>query len=303
MKNNIFTMLTGFLMAFADSVPGVSGGTIAYILGKYDELLSSINILMSKNSFNEKKEAIVFLLKLLLGWFIGVVIAVFIITSLLEEHIYELSSLFLGFIGFSIIFIIKEEKEILKGQHFDKLFIIIGTLLVIAISYFSSTNLDLVGEKINIISYIYIFIAGAIAISAMLLPGISGSTLLIIFGLYSIVMTSVKTTLKFDFSNLLIVLFFGFGVLFGLKFASKIITKALRSSRSKVVYLIIGLMIGSIYSLIIGPTTLVNEVTNESLGLDPLSFQSFSIIFFLIGIIFIYSLDKIKLYIERKPAN
>ncbi len=302
MKNNFLTTLTGFLMAFADSVPGVSGGTIAYILGKYDELIESINILTSKNSLKEKQGAITFLAKLLIGWGVGLVMAVFLITSLLHNHIYEMTSLFIGFIAFSIPFIIKEEKHTIKGKYFDMIFIVIGALLVFAISLNSSKNLSFNLDD-NPLLYLYIFIAGAIAISAMLLPGISGSTILIILGLYSTIMTSIKDTLKFDFSNIFIVTAFGIGILFGLKYSSKLINKALHNYRSKVVYTIIGLMIGSIYSLIIGPTTLVDEVTEKSLNLDPLSISTFSFIFFIIGIVIVYSLDKLKHIIENKNQH
>lgn len=300
MRNNILTYLTGFLMAFADSVPGVSGGTIAYILGKYDQLIESIDILLSKTTIKEKKQALIFLIKILTGWVIGIVIAVFLITSLLHNNVYEMTSLFIGFIAFSIPFIIMEEKQTIKNKHFDKIFIVIGAALVFAITYFSNSSVKLVGSDLSIMSYVYIFIAGAIAISAMLLPGISGSTLLIIFGLYAIVMNSIKATLKFDFSNILIVMAFGFGILFGLKFTSKLITKALHSNRSKVVHTIIGLMIGSIYSLIMGPTTLVDEATNASLNLERLSFDTFNILFFIIGVLTIYCLDKVKDIIQNK---
>lgn len=287
-------------MAFADSVPGVSGGTIAYILGKYEELIESINIITSKSSVAEKKQAIIFLIKLLIGWATGFIIAVLLITSIMHSYIYEMTSLFLGFIVFSIPFIINEEKSALKNKHFDKLFTLIGIIIVVSISYFSSSNFNIMSSELSVMSYIYIFIAGAIAISAMLLPGISGSTLLIIFGLYAPIMNSIKSVLKFDFSNILIVIIFGLGILFGLKFSSKLINKALHKNRSKVVYTIIGLMLGSIYSLIIGPTTLVNEATNVSLNLDKLSLETFSIIFFIIGIATIFILDKIKHLIEKK---
>ncbi len=303
MKNNFFTYLTGFLMAFADSVPGISGGTIAYILGKYDELIESIDTLMSNTTIKEKKQAIFFLIKLLCGWTIGLVIAVFIITSIMHEYIYQMTSLFIGFIFYSIPFIIIEEKETIKNKYQDIIFTFIGAVLVISISYFSSSNLELISSNLSLVSYIYIFIAGAIAISAMLLPGISGSTLLIIFGLYATIMNSIKATLKFDFDNILIVFVFGLGILFGLKVTSKLITKALHNSRSKVVYTIVGLMIGSIYSLIVGPTTLVDEVTEVSLNLDMLSFETFSLLFFIIGIITIGSLNRLKNFIENKSKE
>ena len=87
-------------MALADSVPGVSGGTIAFILGFYDDFINSLNTLVSKNSKDEKKKAIKFLINLGIGWVIAFLLAVLFISSLFESHIYEISSLFIGFIIF-----------------------------------------------------------------------------------------------------------------------------------------------------------------------------------------------------------
>ena len=96
----------GFCMALADSVPGVSGGTIAFILGFYDKFVTSLNNIIFGNK-KEKKEAVFFLIKLGIGWIIGMLIATLVLTSLFEKHIYAISSLFLGFIIFSIPFIIE----------------------------------------------------------------------------------------------------------------------------------------------------------------------------------------------------
>ncbi len=297
-KDNILIVITGFLMAFADSVPGVSGGTIAYILGKYDMLIESISTLTSKNSDN-KKQAIIFIVKLGIGWVVGMVLAILFITALIEEYIYEFSSLFLGFIVFSIPFIIKEELGVIKNNYGKLIFTLLGIAVVVSISMFSSTRLNLVTTELTFLSYIYIFIAGVIAISAMILPGISGSTLLIIFGLYLPIMNAIKGVLKFDFSGLLICIIFGIGILFGIKFSSSLIKKALHNYRSQIVYLILGLMIGSIYAIVIGPTTLVDEVTKVNLGLDRMTFDTFSILFFLLGIFTIASLDFIRFKLTK----
>lgn len=89
-------MVRGFCMALADSVPGVSGGTIAFVLGFYDEFISSLYVL-THGSRELKLEGIRFLAKLGMGWVIGMGSSVLVIASLFTSRIYELSSLFLGF--------------------------------------------------------------------------------------------------------------------------------------------------------------------------------------------------------------
>ena len=103
----IVNLIRGFFMALADSVPGVSGGTIAFILGFYDEFIGSLNTLVSKNSKEEKIQAIQFLLKIGIGWAVGMIISVLFLASIFEEHIYSISSVFIGCIVFSIPLIIK----------------------------------------------------------------------------------------------------------------------------------------------------------------------------------------------------
>ena len=91
----------GFCMALADSVPGVSGGTIAFILGFYDKFINALNDVFY-GDFKKKKSALWFLFKLGTGWIVGMALATLVLTSLFETKIYNVSSLFLGFIVFSI---------------------------------------------------------------------------------------------------------------------------------------------------------------------------------------------------------
>ena len=97
-------------MALADCVPGVSGGTIAFILGFYDKFITSLDHLFSGTKA-ERLDALKFLIKIGIGWGIGAILGVLVLTSVFESHIYAVSSLFLGFIVFSIPLIVKEEKE------------------------------------------------------------------------------------------------------------------------------------------------------------------------------------------------
>ena len=288
----IINFLRGACMALADSVPGVSGGTLAFILGFYDEFINSLNTLVSKNSKEDKKKALSFLMKLGLGWIAAFIAAVLFISSLFESHIYEISSLFIGFIVFAIPLIIKEDKESIVGKYKNIIFTIIGIVVVACITYFnpvgSSNGVDVSINNLSIGLIIYVFICGMIAISAMVLPGISGSTLLLIFGLYAPIVNAIKEVLSLNLSYVPILAAFGLGVITGILLTIKGIKYLLEKHRSKVIYLVLGLMIGSIYAVIMGPSTL--EVPEA-----PLSLETFNFIFFAVGGALIIALEKLKM--------
>ena len=291
-KEYIVNFFNGFMMALADSVPGVSGGTIAFLLGFYDNLINSLDFLLSKNK-EKRNSGKKYLLKLGIGWVIGMAISVLILTSVFEKHIYEISSLFMGFIILSIPIIIKEEKETLRGKYINIIFTIIGIILVYLITYFNNTSITTMSlTNLSFSSAIYIFIAGMIAISAMILPGISGSTLLLIFGLYLPVITGIKDILHLNFAPFFGLTIFGLGIITGILSIIKLLKKALDKYRTQTVYMIIGLMIGSIYSIIMGPTTLDTPV-------DPINIYNFSFIFFIIGGLVVWGLQKIKSINEK----
>ena len=179
----IRTMINGFCMALADSVPGVSGGTIALILGFYDKFIGSINqVFYGKKE--EKKEGLIYLIKLLLGWAVGMILAVLVLTKFFETNIYAVSSLFLGFIFPSIFIIAKEEYACIQKKWQYTPFVILGIAIVAALTYMNSkvqvVDVDL--THFSVPTALYLFLAGVVAITAMFLPGISGSTVLLIFG-------------------------------------------------------------------------------------------------------------------------
>ncbi len=290
--------IRGFCMALADSVPGVSGGTIAFILGFYDKFINSLDDLAFGDS-KKKKKALFFLVKLGIGWIIGMILAVLVLTNLFESHIYQVSSVFIGFILFSIPLIVKEEKESLKGKYHNLIFTLIGIAIVALITYFNpiageSHVVDI--SKLNVGLALYMFVAAMVSISAMVLPGISGSTLLLIFGLYIPIISAIKEFLHFNFSYVPALFVFGLGVLFGIVLVIRLIKIALEKYRSQSIYCILGLMIGSIYAIIMGPTTL-NATT------APLSISTFSILFFILGGAIILGLEKVKGILEKKQAK
>ena len=144
LKDYIVNFFNGFAMALADSVPGVSGGTIAFLLGFYDQFINSLNYLLTKN-INHRKSGIRFLGKIGIGWIVGMISSILILTSVFESHIYKVSSLFMGFIILSIPIIISEEKEVLKKSNkkqmiFFRIFNKITYNLLIKIVYPFSFN-------------------------------------------------------------------------------------------------------------------------------------------------------------------
>ncbi len=293
----IINFIRGFCMALADSVPGVSGGTIAFILGFYDKFINSLSNVISGRK-EEKIEAFKFLFKLGIGWIVGFVSSVLFLTSIFDKEIYKISSLFIGFIIFAIPIIIKEEKSSIINKYKNIFFSIIGICIVVLITYFnpvagsdSAAGMSL--DRLTLGLGAYIFVVAMIAISAMVLPGISGSTLLLIFGLYAPIMNAVKEVLKLNFDYLLVCFVFGFGVLFGILITIKGVKYLLSNYRSQTIYLILGLMIGSIYAVFMGPTSL--EVPKS-----PMDLHTFNIIFFIIGGGIILLLQKLKYYLENK---
>lgn len=186
--------MNGICMVLADSVPGVSGGTIAFILGFYDRFIGSINDLIYEKG-EKRKEAFIFLVKLGVGW-----------------------------------------------------------------------------------------VCGMIAISAMFLPRISGSTLLLIFGLYLPVISGIKEFLHLNLAVFPGLCIFGVGVIAGALSVVKGIKICLDKFRPQTMYTIFGLMVGSLYAIAMGPTTL-------DVPQDALSIHDFNFVAFIIGIAVVVGLQ------------
>ena len=293
LKEYVLNIFNGFCMALADSVPGVSGGTIAFLLGFYDKFINSLDDLFRGN-MKAKKNALIFLIKLGIGWVIGFLASATILSGLFTTKIYAMSSLFIGFIIAAIPLIVKQELDSFKGKYKNIVFAIFGLLLVVGITLLSGNSLfDVNLAKPDIFTYLYILVSASIAITAMVLPGISGSTLLLVFGLYIPIMNAIKELLSFNFSVLPVLIVFGIGILFGIVFFVKLLRIGLKKFRSQICYTIIGMMVGSLFSIVMGPTTLEEPM-------QMLTFKSFDILFFLIGIIIIASLEILRVKLSKQ---
>ena len=282
---NLMTIIDGFCLAMADSVPGVSGGTIAYILGFYEKFLDSF-VNLPTGTKKQRIQSIRFLSLIGCGWLLGFAISVLVLGVVFQTHIYELCSLFLGFSIFAFPIVILEEKKCLKGHYGNLIFTLLGLGTVAAITLLRPTGN---GSQFNLsqltpFSGIYVFLIALIAVSAMVLPGISGSSLLLIFGLYIPVISGVNSVLHGDFKCLPALVIFGLGVGTGLLTITLFLKAALKKYRSQMVYLILGLLAGSLLAIVMGPATLEEK-------LPALSLHSFSLLWFFIGGVLLFSLQ------------
>ena len=289
--------INGFCMALADSVPGVSGGTVAFIMGFYDRFIGAIHALVFQG-WEEKKKALRYLIRLGAGWIVGMGMAVLVLTSLFESHIYIVSSLFLGFVAGSIPLIIRDEKESFRQVGQGIFFGVLGMLLVVLISYL---NGSIVGASMELGQFsvslgIRLFLIGMAAISAMFLPGISGSTLLLIFGAYMPVMSAIRSLLSLQLHYLPALMCFGLGIVCGAATVVKLIQYCLVHFRVFSVYAILGMMIGSFYAICMGPTTL-------SVPQLPLDLSHFHPVFCVIGIALVFSLQLLRDRDEKKAER
>ena len=283
-------MINGFCMALADSVPGVSGGTVAFIMGFYDEFIGSIHDLVFRG-MAEKKKALGYLVKLGIGWAVGMILAVLVLTSLFESHIYVVSSVFVGFIAGSIPLVIIEEKESFrKNIPSGVISLIAGAAVVVLVSWLNNGNASSSGMDLSVFSFtqaVKLFFIGMVAISAMFLPGISGSTLLLVFGAYIPVMSALRKVLSLELSYVPCLVFFVLGIVAGAVSVVKIIKFCLDRFHSQTMYAIVGMMIGSFYAIYLGPTTLTP-------ARPALSLSSFSWIGCIAGVALVLVLQALK---------
>lgn len=290
----IWTAIQGFCMAMADAVPGVSGGTIAFVMGFYDRFIESLDNIIS-GSREQKKSALIFLLKLGAGWVVGFICTVLALGRIFDSHIYELCSLFLGLSLFAVPIIVRDEWETIKEKYVHILLALLGVAVVVVITYLNQSlsrgSMEI--SALSLVKGIYVFVVAAIAISAMVLPGISGSTMLLIFGLYVPIMSAIRGFLHMEFKYIPILVIFGLGILTGIFTSVKLLRTGLEKFRPQMVFLILGLVIGSMYAIVTGPSTLETPQ-------PVMTFATFKAGYFILGGVILIGLQLLKRVMEKK---
>ncbi|MTV23171.1 DUF368 domain-containing protein [Staphylococcus delphini] len=243
----------GFAMGVSDLIPGVSGGTIALLLGIYDDFIQSVSGVFSKNF----KKSILFLLPIVIGMGLAIGILSSVINYLLAEHPVPTMFFFFGLILGIIPFLLRISRY-RQTYHMQHWLVMLACVIILAsMAFFKGDSSHAVPSHIDVSGPMLIkyLIAGICASSAMLLPGISGSFVLLLFGVYSTVTFSISEAVRFNFEGLPVILLVGVGVVIGFVIASKIITFLLEHYTYLTYAAILGLVIGSLFSVFPGLPT------------------------------------------------
>lgn len=292
--------LKGMAMGAADVVPGVSGGTIAFISGIYEELLSTIsnvNLSLLKTLKTSGIKAVwkqlngSFLTALFLGIFVSIVSLAKVIKHLLESQPILLWSFFFGLVLASIIYI---AKQITDWNFKAFLVLIIGAVL----AYFITTLNPLVSENS---SSLFVFLAGAIAICAMILPGISGSFILVLLGAYKPVLEAINNR---DFKTILV---FMAGAVVGLLTFSRVLKWLFKNHKNLTLAVLTGFIIGSLNKIWPWKETLTWRINSRGVevpfnqqSISPFSFDEdpqliMAIVFAVLGFVLILGMEKLAI--------
>ncbi len=291
MKFNKSLFFKGMLIGIAEIIPGVSGGTLAFITGIYKELIDSIK------SINLDSLKLLFQLQLKKFWhqingnflstlLVGMVVSILLlsrfITFLLDFHQFKIWGFFFGLIISSALIIF---KSINKLNSVSLLFLFAGLVL--------SAYISLVAPSSTPNNNIFIFLSGAIAISAMILPGISGSFILLFLSKYEFILSSLNS---FEIN---VILVFLAGCVTGLVTFSRLLSYLFKNFYDNVVGLLVGFLFGSLIKIWPFYEVIEFNQDNEPLYTNPVfpnSSQTTEIIYFIffliIGILSIWIIEK-----------
>lgn len=289
-KEIIISIIVGFFIGLSVIVPGISGSTIAIIMKVYDKFMYA-----TSNIFKKFKESIKFLIPIVIGIVIGFILGFLLVKILLDLFPFVTICLFVGLMvgTFPILF-----KEI-KGEKIQAnkvTLFIIGVLLPILISVvsiFLATEKDI--TSVNLWHYLLFITIGILVSLTQLIPGLSATVLLMIFGYYKFLIDGVSIDLLKNVNLLLIYLSLAMGFLIGTLMFSKIISKLLVTKRIQFFFVICGLSIGSMVSVFLGNECLeiYNTWTNTEMVKD-LIFGFVALILGFIVTFMIYLYDKKK---------
>lgn len=249
----ITDIIKGMLVGVANIIPGVSGGTMMVSLGIYEAIIGAINHL-----FTDLKKSLRILIPLAIGMVLGIGVFSYILPYCLENHPLPTSLCFIGLILGGVPFIIRPAKESLDKEgkkisfpHVIAFLILFGIAVMMA--FLSETEAHSAAFDLNIILIVQLFIIGVIASATMVIPGVSGSLVLMLLGFYSGIIETIRdcidALLSFDISALMhcvgILAPFGIGVVVGIFAVSKLIEWLFARFPSVTYSAILGLIVAS----------------------------------------------------------
>ncbi|MCD8188344.1 MAG: DUF368 domain-containing protein [Ruminococcus sp.] len=277
---HIINVLKGAVIGIANAIPGVSGGTMMVIMKVFDRLLGAISLNLKK-----LKENFVFLVTIIIGMGIGVLLAAKVLDFCFTNYYVQTQFFFMGVVLGSLPMVYKEATSEKKLQPVHIAPSLIGFAVIIAVTLISqSTSDNSVITELTASNFFYLMIISVIAAAAMIMPGLSGSLVLLILGGYQTVIQAVSN-LRERFPILIPV---AIGIVLGIVLCAKVITLCLKKWHRGTYAVILGLIVGSFYAIWPRETTSTEIVdgveTVVTEGAD-FAFNSTGIIAIVIGII------------------
>lgn len=260
-KIGLINFIKGFILGIANVIPGVSGGTMAVSMGLYELILSSIG-----NFFKDIKGNFIKLLPIILGILVAIVSTSKLVTYALTNYKAQTLCLFIGLIFGGVSLIMRKIKG--KGSKINYLIFFVIFFFVISLNFLKTDLIEISFTNMGIIGYLLLLLMGFIASSAMVIPGISGSFILMVLGYYDKIIYTVSTITDFSKlgSNLLILVPFGIGVIIGIVFMAKLITNLIKKYETKTYFAIMGFVLSSVVVLLLQLTdfkfTFINVATS-----------------------------------------
>ena len=292
MKEDVFVnkfflgFLKGIFIGLANIIPGISGGTIAVILGIFDDLIDTIN-----NFFRDIKKNLGFITPIGFGVLFSILFFSSILELCLKKYSLPTNIFFIGLIFGSIPVIYKKAiKNGIKKNYF--LYTLISILIVILAANFNNDSATQINNDLSFIFLLKILFGGLLAAIAMIIPGISGSFIMVLLGIYPTVINSIsnisRCLLNLSDKNLLIrtgsvIFLLGLGLILGILLISRLISVLLEKFYSETYFCILGLIIGSIYGIFASPMTYQSGINNFMILISVISFFVGAIISYFLG--------------------
>ena len=286
MRKLLRNFLNGLAFGITETVPGVSGGTIAVMLGFYHELIDAVS-----HFTKDVRKHLAFLIPLLLGAASGIVAFSSLIHYLLTNYSFPTMAFFIGLIVGIIPVIYKRVKT--PGKWFApmELLMVVAPMLLLTVSSHikepSAVNpAEAIGE-IGIPFMFFIVFAGILAAAALILPGVSGSFILLLLGIYPLVTYSLSSVRHLS-ANLLpdickVLIPLGIGIVIGGLSMARLIGRLLKSHNKAVFLIILGLLIGSVYAFTREPILFQSGLPAGMTAIGVVTFLSGSVLSFIIG--------------------
>ena len=245
-KDSLILFIKGFILGVANIIPGVSGGTLAVSLGLYEKILDAIG-----SFFKNFKKNMGLLIPILLGAFVALITTSKVVSYALTNFKAQTIFLFVGLIYGGTSLLMRKTRG--KENISNIIIFAVTFLVVIALNFVKVDSLTISFTNMGVVDYLLLLLIGFIASSSMVIPGISGSFVLMIFGYYEKIINTVSNLTNFSElgSNLLILVPFGIGVLIGIVFMAKLITALIKKHEVKTYFGIMGFVLSSIVVLIL----------------------------------------------------